>query len=253
MVFYGTAGKQIDLGSADSRKCEVCGETRPFRVSLVYRYFHLYWIFRCVIGKQYLLTCEACGNGPEVEAPTAAQMVMNPSSSIPAWDRYGLAALVGVFVAFIGIAIAMAPASARRDASGMITGSGEMDAFDIETGDCFDDEYLAPTEGVDGVVEVTDVAAIPCSQPHDNEVYAVFDVDLPEFPGGEEMFYVAESACLERFEEFVGNSYEASSLDILHLYPTKESWTLLDDREVVCALYDMRYEKLVGSARGTAL
>jgi hypothetical protein len=46
--------------------------------------------------------------------------------------------------------------------------------------------------------------------------------------------------------------YESSSLDIFPLYPSFESWKQ-DDREVICAIYDMNAEKLVGSMQGAAL
>ena len=34
------------------------------------------------------------------------------------------------------------------------------------------------------------------------------------------------------------------------LYPTPQSWKQGNDREVVCAVYDMEANKLVGSAKG---
>ena len=90
---------------------------------------------------------------------------------------------------------------------------------------------------------------MPCSQPHDNEVYAVFDVSLSSYPSSEDaMFEHALDRCLNRFEGFVGREYETSELDILTLYPTPESWRQ-NDREVVCAVYDMNETQLVGSAR----
>ena len=58
--------------------------------------------------------------------------------------------------------------------------------------------------------------------------------------------------CLERFDGFVGLDYEDSILDIVTLYPTSESWQQ-NDREVVCALYDINEEKLVGSTQGRAI
>jgi hypothetical protein len=62
------------------------------------------------------------------------------------------------------------------------------------------------------------------------------------------MFEYALEQCLDRFTGFVGIAYEVSELDILTLYPTQESWRQ-NDREVVCAVYDMNNTQLVGSAR----
>lgn len=47
-------------------------------------------------------------------------------------------------------------------------------------------------------------------------------------------------------DAFVGRDYESSSLDIMTLFPTIESWAQ-NDREVICAVYDMNATKLVGS------
>jgi hypothetical protein len=59
--------------------------------------------------------------------------------------------------------------------------------------------------------------------------------------------------CLDRFQPFVGRDYESSSLDIVTLYPTPESWKLENDREVVCAVFDIDANKLVGGVQGKAL
>ena len=108
---------------------------------------------------------------------------------------------------------------------------------------------LSPADGV----EVTSLPGVPCTDPHDNEVFAVFDVNRSAYPDSEAMESLAYDSCLERFEPFVGRDYETSSLDILSMYPTRTSWALQDDREVVCAVYDMEASKLRGSAKGLAL
>ena len=82
--------------------------------------------------------------------------------------------------------------------------------------------------------------------------FAVFDVTMASYPAGEAMAELAYASCMERFEPFVGNQYEASTLEIMTLYPTTESWRQ-NDREVVCAVYDINEDKLVGSAKGLAL
>ncbi len=111
----------------------------------------------------------------------------------------------------VGGGIATTPAAAERDLRGVITTEGNVDAFQVQLGDCFNDEdIIAPNE----TVEITNVAGIPCSEPHDNEVYAIISADLSAFPGREEMADIAFESCLEQFEPFVGKSYETSLLDI---------------------------------------
>ena len=139
---------------------------------------------------------------------------------------------------------------ADRDASGAIVEEGTVSAFQMRVGDCFQDSSSASAAEN---YEVSEVRGVPCSEPHDNEVFAVFDLDTPSFPEGDAIVDLAMSSCLDRFEGFVGKDYESSSLDITAMYPTQESWNRQNDREVVCAVYDMNLNQLVGSAAGTAL
>jgi hypothetical protein len=148
-------------------------------------------------------------------------------------------------VAALGFAIYGAATDADRDGSGAIVGEGTVDAFSIRTGDCFDDS--SSYEG-----EVDSLPGVPCSQPHDNETYAVFDVSESTYPEGDAMAELANNSCLERFESFAGIDYPSSTLEVMTLYPTAASWQQ-DDREVVCAVYDTNSGKLEGSVKGLAL
>jgi hypothetical protein len=152
----------------------------------------------------------------------------------------------------IGIAVAAGAylvnsvMQADRDETGAIVGEGSVNAFEMRVGDCFDDG------SVFGGDEVDSVPGVPCAQPHDNEVYAVFDVAATSFPG-DAIASMAHEGCLERFEAFVGRDYDSSSLDIATLYPTRESWNAQNDREVVCAVYDVEAKKLTGTVQGLRL
>lgn len=150
----------------------------------------------------------------------------------------------------LGVVAYNVSTDADRDGAGAIVSEGSVNAFQLRVGDCFDDTYEAFG---DEVSEVDNLPGVPCSTPHDNEVYAAFDVSLPDFPDEGELSMMAFDRCLERFENFVGRDYESSDLDILTLYPSKESWDLQNDREVVCALYDMNTNKLTGSAEASGL
>ncbi len=152
--------------------------------------------------------------------------------------------LVGAGVAVYNVAM-----EADRDSSGAIVDAGNVGAFELRVGDCFDDASYS----FDGDDQITSLPGVPCSEPHDNEVYAVFDVNVGSYPEGEGMWELAMNRCVDRFEPFVGRDYESSSLDILTLYPTPESWKLENDREVVCAVYDIDANKLVGHAQGKGL
>jgi len=147
--------------------------------------------------------------------------------------------------AALGFVIYGAATDADRDGTGAIVDGGTVNAFQVRVGDCFDD-----VDSYDD--EISSLPGVPCSKPHDNEAFAVFDVTVASYPEGEGMWDLAYNSCMERFDSFVGLDYESSSLDILTMYPTVESWQQ-NDREVVCAVYDMEENKLVGSVKGRSL
>ena len=141
---------------------------------------------------------------------------------------------------------------ADRDESGNIIGEGQIDAFAMREGDCFNDTQDILDSGVAGG-EVQDLPGLPCSEPHDNEVYAAFDVFFDSYPGQKSMLEAANDQCLKRFDSFVGRPYDESVLDILPIYPTNDSWSRMNDREVICAIYHIDLKKLTGSMEGSRI
>ena len=151
-------------------------------------------------------------------------------------------------LAAAGVAVAAAigiSSMAQRDDAGQITEAGAVDAFEVRVGDCFDDTGF-------GEDEISEVPGVPCADPHDNEVYALFDVS-GEWPGDERIEQLAYEGCYERFEATIGKSYEDSMIDYTVIYPSEGSWNEQDDREVICVGYHMEYEKLTGSIMGSGL
>lgn len=147
-------------------------------------------------------------------------------------------------IAALGFGIYGAVTDVDRDDSGAIVGGGTLDAFQVHLGDCFNDpDYEAD--------EFSSLPGVPCSDPHDNEAYAVFDLTLSSYPEYD-IAEISEASCIDRFESYVGRDYESSSLDVVTMYPSPESWDQ-SDREVVCALYDMSGTKLVGTVKGRGI
>lgn len=153
----------------------------------------------------------------------------------------------GVYViAAVGFAVYGAMTGADRDSTGAIVDGGTVDAFQIRVGDCFNDSNSFGDE-------ISSLPGVPCAEPHDNEAFAIVDLTITSYPENEEaMAELAYDSCLQRFDAFVGKDYQSSSLEIFTMYPSTESWKQ-DDREVVCAVYDMNADKLVGSVKGRAL
>ena len=151
----------------------------------------------------------------------------------------------GVYIAAaLGFAIYGAVTDVDRDSTGTIVGEGSVDAFEVRVGDCFND--------TDSSGEISSLPGVPCDEQHDNEAYALIELTIDAYPEGEGMFGLAYESCITRFESYVGKDYESSSLAIFTIYPTRESWAQ-NEREVVCAVYDMDESKLVGSVQGLAL
>jgi hypothetical protein len=120
--------------------------------------------------------------------------------------------------------------------------------FELAVGDCFDDGDMA----LEGVEEVEEVPLVECSEPHDNEVYAVVTVDGEVFPGEEAIQDQADQVCHDDFDPFVGLDYQSSVLDFGWLVPTADSWDM-GDRVVACFVYRMDLEKVTGTLEGSSI
>lgn len=124
----------------------------------------------------------------------------------------------------------------------------EGDVFSLEVGTCFNDTESALAGG-----ETSNVPVVECDEPHDNEVFALVELEGDEFPGNDTVRQVGNEKCLAEFEDYVGLDYPSSRYAAgPYLTPTEESWERANDREVICALWDANLEKLEGSARGSA-
>jgi hypothetical protein len=141
-------------------------------------------------------------------------------------------------------ALATGCGQASRDDEGAIVESGTAAVDDLRVGDCFDD----PADLSDEVVEVADVDATPCDEPHDNEVFHAFDLPGDELPADEAIEEQVGEECIPAFDAYVGTAYEDSELDLFAIWPTTASWDE-GDRAVTCALFAMDGSKLDESVR----
>jgi hypothetical protein len=144
-----------------------------------------------------------------------------------------LVVVVGALVSYLS--------SAQRDDTGAINEVGELEATDLRVGDCFNEP-----EGQ----EVSDVTAVPCAEPHDQEVFAVEIMTGGTFPTTQEQQQFVADRCLPAFESYVGTPYQESDLDIFTLTPTAASWEQ-GDRAVTCSAYAVDGSSLTGTVQGS--
>ena len=123
-------------------------------------------------------------------------------------------------------------------------GDDSASVFDLGVGDCFDDQDVETDI-------LFDVPTVPCSAPHDNEIYFEFTMTDAAYPGQQAALEAADERCFDEFEGFVGIDYFESDLEIFSIVPTSESWET-GDRTALCALYALDFSKLTGSMRGAA-
>jgi len=146
-----------------------------------------------------------------------------------------------VLLALAALTACSAPAVRDGD-TGEVTQGGDIDVFTLHVGDCFSDSAQD---------EVSDVPVVPCTEAHDDEVFAEFDMPDGDFPGKDAFDSAASEQCDPEFAAFVGTEYTDSDLEYFTITPTADGWDQLGDRVVQCAVYDPS-GRTTGSLKGTA-
>ncbi|MDR0591844.1 MAG: hypothetical protein LBG60_01015 [Bifidobacteriaceae bacterium] len=129
---------------------------------------------------------------------------------------------------------------APRGEQGEVVESAKADVFTMKVGDCTGDL----DEG-----EISESLLIPCGDAHYWEAYASTQMTGDDYPA--DAADQADAYCLSEFEPFIGLSYEESVYEVTYLYPTQETWDLVDDREILC-LAGGDTGDLVGTLKGIA-
>lgn len=165
------------------------------------------------------------------------------------WASGGLVRWVAIALLFGGWYLFSNVGTADRGDSGEIVSGGDLDVMSLQVGDCFNDP-----ENLEDVVY--NVAAVPCNEAHDSEVFAVASVAAAfprAFPGQDALWEYSYDVCSgSPFDSYVGTPYSDSSLEVFSFTPTQESWDE-GDREFVCALFRLDGAKLNGTVRGSGL
>lgn len=125
-------------------------------------------------------------------------------------------------------------AAIAPDTTETADGERHISEYELRVGDCIRDPADAPFPG--------GVTVVPCSEPHFQEAFAVYDLDGTEYRGDEEVRATAQQGCRDEFEAFTGIEYDESRYFLNFLYPTDMTWAG-GDREVVCMIYHPDGEK----------
>ena len=128
-----------------------------------------------------------------------------------------------------------------RDPDGEVTASQNVDAFSLRVGDCIISSELDEN--------FSEVPVVPCTQPHDAEIYYLFDMPGDTFDE-EAATEAAREVCPEMIEEYVGPNWAyiaSEGLGAAWFLPTDDTWKR-GDREVDCVAYTVSGENELTSS-----
>ncbi|GAA3381921.1 septum formation family protein [Streptomyces racemochromogenes] len=158
--------------------------------------------------------------------------------SVLAFALPGPALALGLVLGFSGV-----PDGAtlpKHDTSGQVTGLVASDVEEVRAGDCFTtDDDLKQYEGEGGGKASTQVRLVPCDEPHDGEVYAVFSLPDGAYPGKEKIRPIAEDTC----GDAVLNAYTGAAAKLpeklkrYYFSPSPSTWDI-GKRHIVCFVGD---------------
>jgi hypothetical protein len=113
---------------------------------------------------------------------------------------------------------------------------------DPDAGDRVKVQTLRPGDCVNGLDEnsaTTSLPTVPCTEPHDGEVYAVFDLAGGDYPGEDEAGRLAQIGCIDRKATHAAKVADDSNFKLFLLYPNRPSWGS-GDHAVTCIAMDAR-------------
>jgi hypothetical protein len=94
------------------------------------------------------------------------------------------------------------------------------------------------------------VLRVPCEEPHEHELYDLFELAAGPYPGDEQMRAFAIEHCSAEFQNYVGISPDESELDFFYVYPDRNFWEQ-GYREGGCSLFHGAGVHLTGSMQGS--
>lgn len=168
-----------------------------------------------------------------------------PMATSPVWARPLPLIATTVAVAIV-VAVGLSIYNSRppsRDESGEVTTGGSQIVTGLRVADCI--SSTVPTD-----VEVSSLPVVPCSDPHEAEVFALVTLNALISFSEPKITSEASERCRAAFSPYVGVDYEQSSLEISYLVPTEASWKA-GERGVACLLRAGNAGQMTGSLRNS--
>lgn len=104
---------------------------------------------------------------------------------------------------------------------------------------------------LDSPANATAVAhALPCTQPHDAEIYGTFAVAGQRWPGTASLSAQAQRGCQSRLSDYLNPQLATSGLAEFYVYPNQGAWTA-GGRSVICEIRGT-HGKLTGTVRAAS-
>jgi hypothetical protein len=120
------------------------------------------------------------------------------------------------------------PADVKRDANGVITRGGTLSLLQLRVGDCVDD--------LGDDAEVLALPMVPCTAPHQAEVYAIATLPDGAFPGDNGVETLSGDLCereLDQLEDLDPEVLDDPGIGLTWFQPRREDWER-GDRKVAC-------------------
>ncbi len=143
--------------------------------------------------------------------------------------------VVGIVVAVVVAITSSSSSSAPPAPASTAAGSQAVKPWTLKAGACFD----MPAVAAGKAVSVPSVVPILCTQPHNAQIFATFNVSgsMLSYPGDAKMSSLAGSGCAARAPASLDSARVSDSMSIRYLYPEETSW-LAGVRTVSCVVYN---------------
>lgn len=150
------------------------------------------------------------------------------------------------FVLVIVLGVVSSPQ--QSESSGNFAGSdrGSVNVFHLQPGQCFHNPSAGRT-----VFGVTQVSVVPCTEPHDAQVFAVFRARGTAFPGETVLRRQAAAGCRSRLAGNVDKSKLRRGMDLRFLFPAEASWGK-GQRNISCFILNTRQQMIYSLVPATS-